>query len=138
MWVSATKRFQTSSIVPRLDDREWEAIVGSLPPQLAVRARNRERDYRSFLEGVLWVVGEDAFWAELPDCYGPWRALYVRFLRWNQAGVWSAVAEVIGRDTTLARALMRRSDQHAIVRRRRTRNQLSTGEGPVDTDQRGC
>ena len=85
------------------------------------------------------MVGEDAFWAELPDCYGPWRALYGRFLRWNQAGVWSAVAQVIGRDTALARALMRRSDQHtAIVRRRRTRNQLGAREGPVDTDQRGC
>ena len=58
----------------RVDDRMWDAIVESLPDQLSVRARNRQGKYRNFLEGVLWVVGEDAFWGELPPRFGHWRA----------------------------------------------------------------
>ena len=110
-------------VVGRVDDRIWRVIVDSLPSQLQVRARNREKKYRNFLEGVLWVVVEDAFWGELPPRYGHWRALYVRFLRWNNIGVWDTIAEILGRDTQLARSLMQRADQHAaVVRRRQFRN----------------
>jgi transposase len=109
-----------------VDDRLWDAIVDSLPHQLRIRARNREKKYRNFLEGVLWVVAEDAFWGELPARYGHWRALYVRFLRWNNIGVWTTVADLLGRDTSVARALMQRADQHAaIVRRRQLRHTQS-------------
>ncbi len=111
-----------SAQLRRIDDRQWESIVGVLPDKLSVRAKNRELTYRKFVEGVLWVIGEDAFWGELPREFGSWRALYVRFLRWNAVGVWSDVADIIGRDTALARALMQRADQHAaVVHRRRQR-----------------
>lgn len=125
--------------IHRVDDRQWEAIVDLLPTHLAVRARNRAQDYRTFLDGVLWVVGEEAFWAELPECFGHhWRALYVRFLRWNHVGVWNTVADVIGRDSALARSLMRRSDQHtAIVRRRRMRNVPCMFEGLREANRHG-
>lgn len=110
-------------VTRRVDDRLWQVIVDALPNQLQVRARNHEKKYRNFLEGVLWVVGEDAFWGELPPRYGHWRALYVRFLRWNNIGVWGTVGDILGRDTQLAKALMQRADQHAaIVRRRQLRN----------------
>ena len=105
-------------VTRRVDDRLWQVIVDSLPGQLQVRARNQEKKYRNFLEGVLWVVSEDAFWGELPARFGHWRALYVRFLRWNNIGVWGAIAD-LGWDTQLARFLMQRADQHAAVVRRR-------------------
>ena len=119
-----TEVIGTETVVTRrLDDRLWQVIVDSLPSQLQVRARNQEKKYRNFLEGVLWVVSEDAFWGELPARFGHWRALYVRFLRWNNIGVWGTVAEILGPDTQLARFLMQRADQHAaIVRRRQLRN----------------
>ena len=110
-------------VARRVDDHVWRVIVDSLPSQLQVRARNREKKYRNFLEGVLWVVVEDAFWGELPPRYGHWRALYVRFLRWNNIGIWDTIAEILGRDTQLARSLTQRADQHAaIVRRRQLRS----------------
>ena len=110
-------------VARRVDDHVWRVIVDSLPSQLQVRARNREKKYRNFLEGVLWVVVEDAFWGELPSRYGHWRALYVRFLRWNNIGIWDTIAEILGRDTQLARSLTQRADQHAaIVRRRQLRS----------------
>ena len=119
-----TEVIGTETVVTRrVDDRLWLVFVDSLPSQLQVRARNQEKKYRNFLEGVLWVVSEDAFWGELPARFGHWRALYVRFLRWNNIGVWGTVAEILGPDTQLARFLMQRADQHAaIVRRRQLRN----------------
>ncbi|MDR7135004.1 transposase [Lysobacter niastensis] len=121
----ALNRVETPESIPvqRIDDRRWEDIIRSLPGQLQVRARNRNKVYRDFVEGVLWVVSEDQCWSELPKRFGRWRALYVRFLRWNNLGIWRDVADVIGRDTLMGRSLLQRVDQHtAVVRRRQLRN----------------
>lgn len=106
----------------RLSDQQWLAIVDMLPERLGVRARNRTEHYRKFIESVLWVVGEEAMWVDLPEHFGSWRAAYVRFLRWNSIGAWDGIAEILGRDAVLARALLTRTAQHAAVVRKRLKS----------------
>ncbi|MEH6421569.1 transposase [Pseudomonas sp. CGJS7] len=108
-----------------ISDQQWRAIVDMLPDRLGVRARNRGQQYRDFVESVLWVVAGDALWNELPRSHGSWRAVYVRFLRWNNINAWDGVAEILGHDQAVTRALLARAAQHtAIVRKRMNRKLL--------------
>jgi transposase len=107
-----------------LSDREWDQILSALPRPLRARAGNRSRFYRNFVEAVLWVTSTNSLWSELPDRFGPWRAIYVRFLRWNLAGLWESVEDAIGPQTPAAQGLRLRTTQHlALVSRRRRKAQ---------------
>lgn len=109
----------------RIDDANWQRIVQALPGRIAVRAGNDGRRYRLFVEAVLWVADHNACWGELPSRFGPWRAVYMRFLRWNTRGTWEEVARILGR-TPVVIELLRRADQHkAMLRRHQNRKARS-------------
>lgn len=75
----------------------WAAIVDALPRNLRLRARNRQRaEYQRFVEAVIWIAWVDSPWEQLPPGCGRWRSVYARFLRWNQRGLWQAIALHIG------------------------------------------
>jgi transposase len=42
---------------------------------------------RQFLEAVLYLADSGCKWRQLPDRYGAWDAVYNRFRRWIEAGV---------------------------------------------------
>lgn len=80
-----------------LNDEQWNAIVSALPGNTGTRARHdRQHHYRSFVEAVLWVAANQAFWSELPHEYGSWRAIHIRFVRWCNAGIWPKVESALG------------------------------------------
>ncbi len=43
-------------------------------------------DNRLFLEAVLWMVRTGAPWRDLPEAFGYWNSVFLRFCRWAQAG----------------------------------------------------
>ncbi|NEW87084.1 IS5 family transposase [Rhodopseudomonas sp. WA056] len=89
-----------------LTDREWRNIDPLVPsrgergPPVA--------DKRRTVNGILWVLRTGAPWRDLPERYGNWNSVFVRFTRWSKLGVWDAVFE------TLASLGPPAEEEHAI------------------------
>ena len=83
-------------LTPLLTDSEWERLSPLLmPPQRPPTGRPR-RDHRMVLAGILWVIGSDSSWRELPqEEFGPWRTIYSRYRKWRKEGLWQRIAEVL-------------------------------------------
>ena len=63
-----------------LTDEQWELVEPILRP--ARREDNRGRpwhDTRAVLNGVLWILGSGAQWAEMPAKYPPYQTCHRRF-----------------------------------------------------------
>lgn len=43
---------------------------------------------RKFIEAVLYLIRSGCPWRDLPDDFGYWHAVYMRFRRWEERGVW--------------------------------------------------
>jgi transposase len=70
-----------------LSDAQWERLRPLLPPPPRGRGRPR-RDDRLIVEGIIWRLATGVPWRDLPARFGPWKTVYSRFRRWQQAGVW--------------------------------------------------
>lgn len=80
-----------------LSDSEWERIEGLLPGREGTPGA-RAKDNRLFLEAVLWIVRTGAPWRELPEYYGYWHRVYVRYSRWSHKGIWEQVFKILSKD----------------------------------------
>jgi len=70
-----------------LTDEQWEVVGPILRP--ARREDNRGRpwhDTRAVLNGVLWILGSGAQWAEMPAKYPPYQTCHRRFQQWVGEG----------------------------------------------------
>lgn len=123
-----------------LTDRQWEGLEPLLPPVHPPTGRPN-KDHRTIINGILWVLRTGAPWRDLPGRYGPWRTVASRFYRWRRDGQWDQLlragqqqANVQGKvdweihyvDGTVVRA-----HQHAAGARgknRRTRRQVVARE----------
>jgi putative transposase len=47
------------------------------------------------VNGILWVLRTGAPWRDMPERYGNWNSVFVRFTRWSKIGVWDAAFEVL-------------------------------------------
>ena len=45
------------------------------------------------LNSILWVLHTGAQWRELPGRYGPWKAVYDRFRRWTDEGLFDRILQ---------------------------------------------
>jgi transposase len=82
-------------LTPLLTDSEWERLSPLMPPQRPPTGRPR-RDHRMVLAGILWVIGSDSSWRELPqEEFGPWQTVYSRYRKWRKEGLWQRIAEVL-------------------------------------------
>jgi transposase len=68
-----------------LEDRHWQ-IIEDIFPQLG-RGRP-QRDHRTILNGILWILFSGAPWRDLPARYGAWQTAHRRFTRWRRDGTW--------------------------------------------------
>jgi transposase len=89
-----------------LTDAEWCILDPLLPARgergPAVAARRRT------VNGILWVLRTGAPWRDMPERYGNWNSVFVRFSRWSKLGVWDAAFE------TLASLGPPADEEHAI------------------------
>jgi Putative transposase of IS4/5 family (DUF4096) len=82
-------------LTPVLTDAQWERLRPLMPPQKPPTGRPR-RDHRKVLAGILWVIGSDSSWRELPqEEFGPWRTVYSRYRKWRKEGLWQRLAQVL-------------------------------------------
>ena len=111
-----------------LTDDQWERLTPLLPPQRPVTGRPA-KDHRTILNGILWILRTGAPWRDLPERYGPWKTVYSRFRRWQEAGVWdrllteiqteAAHDDQIDGSITMIDSTSIRAHQHAAGARKR-------------------
>ena len=66
-----------------LTDEQWELLEPVLRPARRADKRGRPwHDTRAVLNGVLWVLGTGAQWAEMPEKYPPHQTCHRRFQSW--------------------------------------------------------
>ena len=80
-----------------LRDDQWERIENLLPGRkgtVGVTAK----DNRLFIEAVLYRYRAGIPWRDLPERFGPWKAVHTRFSRWAKSGVWENVFKHLSTD----------------------------------------
>src|SRR5262249_34212181 len=68
-----------------LTNVQWARIQHLIPGKEGDRGRTGE-DNRLFLDAVLWILRTGAPWRDLPEPFGPWNSVFVRFNRWSKKG----------------------------------------------------
>jgi putative transposase len=53
-------------------------------------------DNRLFVDAVLWLVPAGAPWRDLPEEFGKWSSVFIRFRRWAKKGVWNRLFTELG------------------------------------------
>lgn len=84
-----------------LTAEQWARIAPLLPPQHPPTGRPN-KDHRTLLAGMLWVVRTGAAWRDLPEQFGPWETVHGRYRRWRKAGIWQRILDALeqGADAT--------------------------------------
>ena len=70
-----------------LTDEQWEKLEPLLPPQRP-RTGRPNKDHRTIINGILWILKTGAQWEDLPERYGSPKTVSSRLYRWRKAGVW--------------------------------------------------
>lgn len=83
-----------------LRDDQWKRMKDLLPGT-AKDCGVTARDNRRFVEAVLWIARTGSPWRDLPEYFGHWHRIYVRYERWSKKGVWSRVFEALSDDQDL-------------------------------------
>ena len=83
-----------------LRDDQWESVRPLLPGK-QTDCGVTAKDNRTFLEAVLWIARTGAPWRDLPEEFGHWHRVYVRYDRWSKKGYWAAIFEVLATDKDL-------------------------------------
>ncbi len=75
-----------------LTDAQWEQIRPLLPAQKPHIGR-ANKDHRTVLSGIIWILRTGAPWKDLPERFGATKTVSSRFYRWQRAGIWTHVLE---------------------------------------------
>jgi transposase len=99
-----------------LSEAQWLQIENLLPGRVG-HVGGTARDNRLFLEGVLWIARTGSPWRDLPEKFGSWGNVYVRYNRWCQTGVWERIFEALSDDADFEYVMIDssivRAHQHA-------------------------
>jgi transposase len=106
-----------------LRDDQWERIKDLLPGRdgsVGVTAK----DNRLFVEAVLYRYRAGIPWRDLPERFGPWKAVHTRFSRWAASGVWEKVFQYLAGDADNEYAMIDstvvRAHQHSAGAQKKT------------------
>lgn len=93
--------------MPRLmlRDDQWKRIEPLLPGK-ATDCGVTAKDNRLFVEAVLWIARTGAPWRDLPDTFGRWHTVYMRYNRWSKKGVWQQVVDTLADDPDLEQLMI--------------------------------
>jgi len=70
-----------------MTDKQWELLEAVLRPSRLKDNRGRSWiETRDVLNGVLWVLGTGAWWAEMPKKYPSYQTSHRRFQAWVRDG----------------------------------------------------
>lgn len=77
-----------------LRDDQWDRIKDLLPGRAGSIGRPA-RDNRLFVEAVLFRHRAGLPWRDLPERFGPWKAVHTRHSRWAERGVWERLFQAL-------------------------------------------
>ena len=78
----------------------WEQLSAALAEVKKPRGAPASLSDRDFCEAVLYLTRAGLPWRDLPAEFGTWSAVYMRFRRWEKAGVWQRLWAQLARGTT--------------------------------------
>src|SRR5882757_4243782 len=120
-----------------LRDDQWDRIKDFLPGReghVGVTAK----DNRLFVEAVLFRYRAGIPWRDLPERFGPWKAVHTRFSHWAKSGVWAKLFEQLSADadneyemidSTIVRAHQHSAGASKKTTRTRTRRSAAAKAG---------
>ena len=76
----------------KITNNQWRIIIAFLRSHSRAYV-GKQAECRRFIGGVQWILRRGAQWRDLPTRYGNWSAVYKRFARWEDHGVWQALFE---------------------------------------------
>ena len=85
-----------------LNNAMWEQLAAALAEVKDPRGAPSSLSDRDFVEAVLFLARTGLPWRDLPEEFGEWSAVYMRFRRWEEAGVWRGLWEALARGSTPA------------------------------------
>ena len=110
-----------------LRDDQWE-IIQHLLPGKQTDCGVTAKDNRLFLEAVLWIARTGAPWRDLPEFFGHWHRVYVRYSRWSKKGCWATIFEALAIDKDLEYLMVdgsiTRVHQHGAPKKTIKKNKL--------------
>ena len=71
-----------------LTDEQFALIEPILLDDRDRRGRKPTISDRHALEGVLYILREGCCWRAMPDFFGNWMMVFMRYKRWVERGVW--------------------------------------------------
>lgn len=75
-----------------ISDAAWQSLLRFLKEFPNVYVGHPDA-CRTFVSALVWMTKEGATWRGLPKVYGYWNAIYRRFGRWCDAGVFEKLHE---------------------------------------------
>lgn len=111
-----------------LREDQWLKISPLLPGKESDSGRTA--DNRLFVHAVLWIARSGAPWRDLPERFGAWNSVYVRFNRWAKKGIWKRVFEELQEpdlEWIMADSTVVRAHQHAAGHRGNGQKNVPTG-----------
>jgi transposase len=83
-----------------LRNDQWSRLEPFLPGK-STDCGVTAKDNRKFVEAVLWIARTGSPWRDLPEEFGHWHRVYVRYSRWAKKGVWGKVLQAVAHDPDL-------------------------------------
>ena len=71
-----------------LSDRQFAFIEPVLREERDPRGRKPKISDRHALEGALYILREGHRWRAMPEFFGHWMMIFMRYKRWVDRGVW--------------------------------------------------
>jgi len=112
-----------------ISDECWAVMEPALEAAKNSKAgKPATQSNRDFLEALIWEARTGSPWRDLPTQLGRWHSVYMRFRRWEAAGVWQRFwASLQQEQVDQARALFVdsttvRAHQHASGAPKKTRS----------------
>jgi putative transposase len=104
-------------------------------------------DKRRTVNGIIWVLRTGAPWRDMPERYGNWNSVFVRFTRWSKLGVWDAAFETLASlgppadkehaiDSTIVRAHQHAAGVKGGIRRGKRSGARGAASRPKSTSAR--
>jgi transposase len=88
-----------------LSDAQWQQVAPLLPGKVGDPGRSGA-DNRRFLEAVLWMARTGAPWRDLPETFGKWNSIFIRFRRWAVRGVFETIFAALSADPDFEYAII--------------------------------
>lgn len=83
-----------------LTDEIWAQLEEALLELKDPRGAPGDLAEREFIEAVLFLARTGTPWRDLPAEFGVWSAVYMRFRRWEERGLWRGLWEVLQQGAT--------------------------------------